>query len=84
MSPWLVSALAWGRSKLGVPCTLSSSEGSAGLFVVVVVMFVVVFCFIFFGDVVLVKLNPDRIPLPTALISRSDCTVREARAQLHP
>lgn len=77
MSPWLVSALAWGRSKLGVPCTLSSSEGSAGLFVVV-------FCFIFFGDVVLVKLNPDKIPLPTALISRSDCTVREARAQLHP
>lgn len=76
MSPWLVSALAWGRSKLGVPCTLSSSEGSG--------LFVVVFCFSFFGDVVLVKLNPDKIPLPTALISRSDCTVREARAQLHP
>lgn len=61
---------------------LSSSEGSEGLFVVV--MFVVVFCFVFFfGDVVLVKLNPDKIPLPTALFSRSDCTVREARAQLH-
>lgn len=48
-----------------------------------VLMFVVVFCFSFFGDVVHVKLNPDKIPLPTALISRSDCTVREARAQLH-
>lgn len=60
---------------------LSASEGSEGLFVVV--MFVVVFCFSFFGDVVHVKLNPDKIPLPTALISRSDCTVREARAQLH-
>lgn len=51
-----------------------------------VLMFVVVFCFsflFFFGDVVLVKLNPDKIPLPTVLISRSDCTVREARAQLH-
>lgn len=76
MRPWLVSALAWGRSKLDVLCTLSSSECS-GLFAVVV------FCFslFFFGDVVLVKLYPDKIPLPTALISRSDCTVRVARAQ---
>lgn len=81
MSPWLASALAWGRSKLDVPCTLSSSERSEGLFVVVT--FVVVFCFSFFGDVVLVKLNPDKIPLPTALICRSDCMVREASAQLH-